>query len=50
MMDAPFLILHLIMAFKFDVRTDLHLLFTFKNAVGVSFLIYRLCILTFAYK
>lgn len=50
MMDAPFLILRLIMIFKFGVTTDLHLLFTGKNAVGVSLLVYRLCILTFAYK
>ena len=50
MMDAPFLILRLIMIFKFSVTTDLHLLFTGKNAVGVSLLVYRLCILTFAYK
>lgn len=50
MMDAPFLILRLIMIFKFQVTTDLHLLFTGKNAVGVSLLVYRLCILTFAYK
>ena len=50
MMDAPFLILRLIMIFKFSVTTDLHLLFTGKNAVGVSLLVYRLCILTFVYK
>lgn len=50
MMDAPFLILRLIMIFKFGVTTDLHLLFTGKNAVGVSLLVYRLCILTCAYK
>ena len=46
MMDGPFLILRLIMIFKFEVRTDLHLLFTGKNAIGVSLLFYRLCILT----
>ncbi|XP_028398808.1 transmembrane protein 26-like [Dendronephthya gigantea] len=50
MMDAPFLILRLIMIFKFGVTTDLHLLFTGKNAIGVSLLIYRLCILTCAYN
>lgn len=50
MMDAPFLILRLIMIFKFGVTTDLHLLFTGKNAIGVSLLVYRLCILTCAYK
>ena len=49
MMDGPFLILRLIMILKFKVTTDLHLLFTGKNIVGMSLLLYRLYSLTFGH-
>ena len=49
MMDGPFLVLRLIMIFQFGVTTDLHLLFTGKNAIGASLLVYRLLILTFGH-
>ena len=36
MMDAPFLILRLIMAFKFNVRTDLHCCSQLKMLLGLA--------------
>ena len=49
MMDGPFLILRLIMILEFRVTTELHLLFTGKNIVGLSLLLYRLYSLTFGH-
>lgn len=46
MQDGPFLVLRLVLIIKFSVTSEMHIFFTCKNAIALSLLMYRLCILT----
>lgn len=46
MQDGPFLILRLLLIIKYKVYSEMHIFFTCKNAIALSLLVYRLCILT----
>ncbi|KAK3729820.1 hypothetical protein QZH41_016094 [Actinostola sp. cb2023] len=46
MQDGPFLVLRLVLIIKFSVYSEMHIFFTCKNAIALSLLMYRLCILT----
>lgn len=46
MQDGPFLILRLLLIIKYQVYSEMHIFFTCKNAIALSLLVYRLCILT----
>ncbi|KAJ7394669.1 hypothetical protein OS493_000490 [Desmophyllum pertusum] len=46
MQDGPFLILRLLLIIKYEVYSEMHIFFTCKNAIALSLLVYRLCILT----
>lgn len=46
MQDGPFLVLRLVLIIKFNVYSEMHIFFTCKNAIALSLLMYRLCILT----
>lgn len=46
MQDGPFLILRLLLIIKYRVYSEMHIFFTCKNAIALSLLVYRLCILT----
>ena len=46
MQDGPFLILRLVLIIKYSVTSEMHIFFTCKNAIALSLLVYRLCILT----
>ncbi|XP_048581434.1 transmembrane protein 26 [Nematostella vectensis] len=46
MQDGPFLVLRLVLIIKYNLYSEMHLFFTCKNAIALSLLMYRLCILT----
>lgn len=46
MQDGPFLILRLLLIINYKVYSEMHIFFTCKNAIALSLLVYRLCILT----
>nr|XP_058945827.1 transmembrane protein 26-like [Pocillopora verrucosa] len=46
MQDGPFLILRLLLIINYQVYSEMHIFFTCKNAIALSLLVYRLCILT----
>lgn len=46
MQDGPFLILRLLLIIEYQVYSEMHIFFTCKNAIALSLLVYRLCILT----
>jgi hypothetical protein len=48
MHDGPFLIFRLVLLFKFEVTSEIHLFFTAKNALTVAIMLYRLYILVHA--
>lgn len=45
MQDGPFLIVRLVLIVAYDVKANLHLFFTGKNAMALALLVYRLMIL-----
>ncbi|EDO40847.1 predicted protein, partial [Nematostella vectensis] len=45
MQDGPFLVLRLVLIIKYNLYSEMHLFFTCKNAIALSLLMYRLCIL-----
>ncbi|KAK2553068.1 Transmembrane protein 26 [Acropora cervicornis] len=46
MQDGPFLIFRLLLIIQYQVSSEMHIFFTCKNAIALSLLVYRLCILT----
>ena len=46
MQDGPFLVMRLYLMVKFGLSSEMHILFTCKNAMVCTLLVYRLCILT----
>lgn len=46
MQDGPFLIFRLLLIIQYRVSSEMHIFFTCKNAIALSLLVYRLCILT----
>lgn len=46
MQDGPFLIFRLLLIIQYQVTSEMHIFFTCKNAIALSLLVYRLCILT----